>query len=42
MVAWKWMLIPIFLADILAFGLTTMEVLKQRKGGKPVEYSVEK
>jgi hypothetical protein len=42
MVAWRWMLIPIFLADILALAFTTLEFLKQRKGGKQLNYSGEK
>jgi hypothetical protein len=32
MVAWRWMLLPIFIADIIAFGVTTLAWLKQRKG----------
>ncbi|KAH7065677.1 hypothetical protein BKA63DRAFT_161959 [Paraphoma chrysanthemicola] len=32
MVAWRWMLLPIFIVDIIAFGVTTMAWLKQRKG----------
>ncbi|KAF2646435.1 hypothetical protein P280DRAFT_464656 [Massarina eburnea CBS 473.64] len=31
MVAWRWMLVPIFLVDVLAFGISMMEVVKQRK-----------
>ncbi|KAF2791594.1 hypothetical protein K505DRAFT_248581 [Melanomma pulvis-pyrius CBS 109.77] len=42
MVAWRWMLIPIFFADLIAFGCTTKEVLKQRKGASKAEYIVEK
>jgi hypothetical protein len=34
MVAWKWMLVPIFITDIIAFGITTWVLMKQRKGGK--------
>ncbi|KAF2184107.1 hypothetical protein K469DRAFT_580474 [Zopfia rhizophila CBS 207.26] len=41
MVAWRWILIPIFLADVLAFSITSAEMLKQRKGAKS-EYPVEK
>ncbi|KAF2251630.1 hypothetical protein BU26DRAFT_529053 [Trematosphaeria pertusa] len=40
--AWRWMLIPIFLTDILAFGFTTAELARQRKGTKQPEYSAEK
>ncbi|KAF2464323.1 uncharacterized protein BDR25DRAFT_243041 [Lindgomyces ingoldianus] len=42
MVAWRWMLIPIFLVDILAFGISTIEMIKQRKGAKEPGYSPEK
>jgi len=42
MVAWRWMLIPIFFADLIAFGFTTQEYLKQRKGAGKAEYMVEK
>lgn len=42
MVAWRWMLIPIFFADLIAFGYTTKEFLKQRKGASKAEYTVEK
>ena len=42
MVAWRWMLIPIFLTDIIAFGFTTAEFLKKRRGVNPVEFTMEK
>ncbi|ORY18135.1 hypothetical protein BCR34DRAFT_473825 [Clohesyomyces aquaticus] len=42
MVAWRWMLIPIFFADILAFSISTMEMMKQRKGAKESNHSLEK
>lgn len=42
MVAWRWMLIPIFLADVLAFGVSVVEVLRQRKGTERSESVVEK
>lgn len=32
MVAWRWMLVPIFVVDIIACGVTTLAWLKQRKG----------
>jgi hypothetical protein len=32
MVAWRWLLVPIFVADVIAFGVTTLAWLKQRKG----------
>lgn len=32
MVAWRWMLIPIFIADVIAFGVTTLAWRRQRKG----------
>jgi hypothetical protein len=32
MVAWRWMLIPIFIVDVIAFGVTMLAWLKQRKG----------
>jgi hypothetical protein len=32
MVAWRWMLIPIFIVDIIAFGVTTLAWVRQRKG----------
>ncbi|OAK94052.1 hypothetical protein IQ06DRAFT_321307 [Phaeosphaeriaceae sp. SRC1lsM3a] len=31
MVAWRWMLVPIFIVDVIAFGVTTFAWLKQRK-----------
>ncbi|KAH7392408.1 hypothetical protein DE146DRAFT_766681 [Phaeosphaeria sp. MPI-PUGE-AT-0046c] len=31
MVAWRWMLVPIFIVDVIAFGVTTWAWLKQRK-----------
>ncbi|KAF2660282.1 hypothetical protein K491DRAFT_77259 [Lophiostoma macrostomum CBS 122681] len=42
MAAWRWLLIPIFLADILALAFTTLEFLKQRKGANQFNYSAEK
>jgi hypothetical protein len=42
MVAWKWMLIPIFLTDIACFGIAAADYFKQRKGGQQPEYPVEK
>jgi hypothetical protein len=32
MVAWRWMLVPIFIVDIIAFGVTTLAWVRQRKG----------
>ncbi|KAL5115450.1 hypothetical protein ACEQ8H_006672 [Pleosporales sp. CAS-2024a] len=32
MVAWRWMLIPILVADVIAFGVTTLAWLRLRKG----------
>lgn len=45
MVAWRWMLLVIFIVDIVAFSLAVMACLKQRRGvavrtGSP--HSVEK
>jgi hypothetical protein len=31
MVAWRWMLIPIIIIDVIAFGVTTLAWLRQRK-----------
>ncbi|KAK7192074.1 hypothetical protein PSPO01_01646 [Paraphaeosphaeria sporulosa] len=31
MVAWKWILIPIFLLDVLTFVITTVEMIRQRR-----------
>lgn len=42
MVAWRWMLIPIFLTDIVALGLSILEVFKQRKGAREPEFITEK
>jgi hypothetical protein len=42
MVAWRWMLIPIFIADVIAFGVTTLAWLKQRKGTTTRAESIEK
>lgn len=39
MVAWKWMLIPIVLADILALGIAAMAMLKQRRAAKEPQYT---
>jgi hypothetical protein len=38
MVAWRWLLIPIFLADIAAFAVSAMEVRAQRMGVKGQVY----
>ena len=35
MVAWRWMLLPIFLVDVVAFGIAMMAWLKQRRGAGP-------
>jgi hypothetical protein len=32
MVAWRWMLVPILVADIIAFGVTTLAWTRLRKG----------
>jgi hypothetical protein len=32
MVAWRWILLPIFLVDCVALGITMMAWLKQRRG----------
>lgn len=40
MVAWRWILIPIFLLDLMTFAITTFEVIRQRaskRGVHPVE-----
>ncbi|KAF2004012.1 hypothetical protein P154DRAFT_427492 [Amniculicola lignicola CBS 123094] len=37
MVAWRWMLIPIFLTDIAAFGIATWNLIKQRKGTRQTD-----
>lgn len=39
--AWEYMLIPIFLTDLLALGIAVMAMMKQRKG-QPSEISTEK
>ncbi|KAL5455563.1 hypothetical protein PMIN06_004393 [Paraphaeosphaeria minitans] len=31
MVAWKWILIPIFLLDVLTFAISTVEMIRQRR-----------
>ncbi|KAF2438429.1 hypothetical protein P171DRAFT_458593 [Karstenula rhodostoma CBS 690.94] len=31
MVAWKWILVPIFLLDVLTFAITTVEMMRQRR-----------
>lgn len=31
MVAWRWMLIPLFVVDLVAFGITVLAWLKQRR-----------
>ncbi|KAF2677470.1 hypothetical protein K458DRAFT_378389 [Lentithecium fluviatile CBS 122367] len=42
MVAWRWMLVPIFVADVVAFGVSVVEVLRQRKGMDRLEFVMEK
>lgn len=45
MVAWRWMLLVILIADVVAFGLTVTAWLQQRRGvaaGTRSAYSVEK
>jgi hypothetical protein len=42
MAAWRWMLIPILISDIIAFGVTTLAWLKQRKGRITRPSSIEK
>lgn len=32
MVAWRWMLLVIFIADVIAFSMATMAWLRQRRG----------
>jgi len=34
MAAWRWMLIPILLVDVVAFGVSMVEVVRQRKMGR--------
>jgi len=34
MAAWRWMLIPILLVDVVAFGVSMVEVARQRKMGR--------
>ena len=41
MEAWRWMLIPVFLVDILAFGITTLEMVRQRRTTKDEFYTVD-
>jgi hypothetical protein len=41
MEAWKWMLIPIFFAGIVAFAIAVMAKMKERKGGS-IEYPADK
>jgi hypothetical protein len=42
MVAWRWMLIPILLTDMVAFGVSVREMVRQRKGMGKSEYVVAK
>lgn len=42
MVVWRWMLIPIFLADIVALSVSALEIFKQRKGAREPEFITEK
>lgn len=42
MEAWKWMLIPIFMTDNLAFSIAVTALMKQRKGQRSEEYPAEK
>lgn len=35
MVAWRWILLPLFLVDIAAFSITVLAWLKQRRGMTP-------
>jgi hypothetical protein len=35
MVAWRWMLLPVFLVDVVAFGIAMIAWLKQRRGAGP-------
>jgi len=39
--AWRWMLIPLFLADVAALAAAVMGVLRQRKS-TPLDYPPEK
>lgn len=41
MAAWRWMLIPIFLVDILTFAITTVEMVRQRRSPKHEVYNVD-
>jgi len=41
MEAWRWMLIPLFLADVAALAAAVMGVLRQRKS-RPLDYPPEK
>ncbi|OCK73365.1 hypothetical protein K432DRAFT_430627 [Lepidopterella palustris CBS 459.81] len=40
--AWRWMLLPIFVVDVVALGLAVAEMRRQRKGAQPFDYPVEK
>ena len=41
MVAWRWMLVPIFLVDVLTFGITAKEMVRQRRLPRQRMYSVD-
>lgn len=41
MVAWRWMLIPIFLVDVVALGITSVEMRRQRRMPRQRMYSVD-
>jgi hypothetical protein len=42
MVAWRWMLLPILITNVIAFGVTTLAWLKQRKRTTTRTSSIEK
>jgi hypothetical protein len=42
MMVWRWMLIPIFLADVAAFGVSMVEMRRHKKGTETFELVEEK
>lgn len=43
MVAWRWILLPIFIIDIIAFSVTTLAWLRQRRSARMASaHSIEK
>ncbi|KAJ4290269.1 hypothetical protein N0V90_010484 [Kalmusia sp. IMI 367209] len=42
MVAWRWILVPILVVDVLTFGITTFEMVRQRRVSKQPVFFEEK